>query len=128
MRDKSYEIHLLTVAFSVLFNTFLNIGPVGPVNGDKFIRVLNKGWYIANLKLTYEIQRGLVKESVTQTGSINLNQDYGFRVPFGVNYDSPAGCILEINAVAGAQVMKQRIVANPRNFFLNSNILQKLSF
>ena len=76
----------------------------------------NKGWYIANLRLTYEIQRDRVRETVVQTGSISSGQDFGFRVPFSVNYDGATGCILEVNAVAGAQVMRVRIRSNPECF------------
>jgi hypothetical protein len=80
------------------------------------VRINNKGWYTANMKLTYEVQRGQVKETVVQTGSINLGQNYGFLVPFSVNYDGATGCILEINAVAGVQVMRVRIRSNPQCF------------
>lgn len=68
------------------------------------------------MKLTYEVQRDRVKETVVQTGSISGGQDYGFRVPFSVNYDGATGCVLEVNAVAGVQVMKVRIRSNPECF------------
>lgn len=92
---------------------------VSPGNGDKFVRVKNKGWYIANLKLTYQVQRQGsqgTKETVVQSGSITAGQDYGFKVPYGVVYDSPFGCTLTVEAVAGVRVMSVRISSDPQCF------------
>ena len=66
--------------------------------------------------MTYEVQVGTVTETVVQTGSITAGQDYGFYVPFSVNYDGATGCVLEVNAVAGVNVMRVRIRSNPECF------------
>ena len=39
-------------------------------NADKFVKILNKGGYVAALKLTYELQNQLI----TQTGSIAVGK------------------------------------------------------
>ena len=70
------------------------------------------------MKLSYEIQTATGKQTVTQTGSITSGADYAFYVPFGVNYDGINGCFLEVNAVAGYQVMRTRIRSNPECFHI----------
>ena len=86
-------------------------------NPDKIVNILNKGWYVASLRITYEVQNGAnVVEKVVQTGSIASGQAYGFRIPFSVNYDTEVGCTLEVNAVAGVNVLRVKIRTNPECF------------
>ena len=81
-------------------------------NPDKFVKIVNKGWYLATVKLTYDFQN----QRITQTGLISPGFDYGFKIPFSINYDSEFGCLLESTAVAGLNIMKVRIKSNPECF------------
>ena len=90
----------------------------GAPNTDRVVKIYNKGWYTANLRLLYEQQVGVIKQSVIQTGSITAGQDYGFYIPFSVNFDGATGVTLIVNAVAGVQVLETRIRGNPECFHI----------
>ena len=77
------------------------------------IKVFNKGWYVAEMSLTYPIQVGIRKEIATQTASINLGQEFTFRLPYSVDYEYQIGTFLTIKAVAGVQVLNIKITSTP---------------
>ena len=81
-----------------------------PINPDKYVKIRNRGWYIASLALRYEYNNQIV----TQTGLVTSGLEYGFLIPFSVNYESEFGCILEASAVAGINIINNiRVDSNP---------------
>jgi hypothetical protein len=83
-------------------------------NRDRVIKIYNKGWYTADLKLYYEVQEGIEKRRIVQTGHILGGQNYAFYVPYTVNYDGAYGVTLVVHAIAGKQVMSQRVKTSPQ--------------
>lgn len=74
------------------------------------MKIRNRGWYIASLSVRYEYNNQIV----TQTGTVTSSLEYGFKIPFSVNYESEYGCILEVDAVAGLNIINNlRIDNNP---------------
>ena len=65
------------------------------------------------MKLTYQIPTNAGMQTVVQRGSISNGQDYAFKVPFAASYDGDVGCTLEVNAVAGINVLRIRVRSNP---------------
>lgn len=80
------------------------------------VKVLNKGWYVADLTLNYEVQNGLTKVPAQQKKRIAINQDHVFYLPTSVNYDSTGGAVLIVNAIWGKQVVATRIRSDPDCF------------
>lgn len=64
-------------------------------------------------KVYYSLLTGQNRTLVLQTGSIVHGQNYGFFIPYTVDYNLGTGCILSVHAMAGNDVMNIRITDNP---------------
>lgn len=65
------------------------------------------------MRVYYSLLIGQNKTLIYQTGSIVYGQNYGFYIPWNVDYYGGTGCILIIKAMAGNDVMNIRITENP---------------
>jgi len=84
-----------------------------PVNTDHVIKILNKGWYLADIWVDYEQQSGLTKFPVQQRGQIGLNGDYAFYVPRSVVLEGELGIVFTAWAVAGVRIFSIRVPSTP---------------
>jgi hypothetical protein len=76
---------------------------------DKYVKVLNKGWYIANVQIRYRVGAS----DASQSASLSVFQSVVFRVPYVVNLDGQSGITLRVDAVAGNNVMNYRVKEDP---------------
>jgi hypothetical protein len=82
-------------------------------NTDKYVRVLNKGWYIARLQIRWK----LGSRDVSQSAEILAGQQYTFTIPYEVNVDGVSGIVLIADAVAGKRIMEVRVKGNPQQCY-----------
>lgn len=85
---------------------------------DKIIKVWNKGFFIANMRVNYEEQVGADKMAVEQKGSIVLGQAYAFYIPGTVNYAGDVGVTLNIDVVFAFRKISVKIQSDPECFHI----------
>lgn len=82
------------------------------------IKILNKGWYVAELILNYQVQNGMTKVPAQEKKRIALGQQHIFYLPNIVNYDSTEGTFLIVKAIWGKTVLATRIRSDPECFHI----------
>lgn len=90
----------------------------GPLSTDKVIKIMNKGFLIANMKVSYELQVDANKVPVVQSGSIVIGQAFAFYVPASVNYDGDVGVTLKIDIPLSFKQISFRLQTSPQCFHI----------
>lgn len=82
--------------------------------GDRIVKILNRGWYVASLQAYYELQDNpYSRVGVQQRGSIAKNQDFAFYIPGTVDVNTGAGIVISADAVLGVRIFSIRILSSP---------------
>ena len=82
-------------------------------NTDHVVKILNKGGYVADIRVDYELQQNLVKFPVQQRGKIALNQDFAFYIPRQVVLEGEIGIVFTAEAIGGVRIFSIRVPADP---------------
>lgn len=81
------------------------------LNTDHVVKILNKGWYVADVRVDYELQQNFVKFPIQQKASLTINQDYAFYIPRQVVLEGELGIVFTADAVAGYRIFSIRVPA-----------------
>jgi hypothetical protein len=85
---------------------------------DKQVKVYNKGFFLAKIKIVYEEQNSFSKYLVEQSANLFLGSEHIFHIPISVNYDSLNGVKLIAEVMLGPNLIEERILTDPECFHL----------
>ena len=83
------------------------------VRESKVIKILNKGWFVANFKLSYET---VDNKSITQQTSIIVGQRHTFNITEEINFSVDKPIRLVGEAMAGITIMNITVESSPACF------------
>lgn len=82
------------------------------LNTDHVVKILNKGFYVADVRVDYELQQNFVKFPIQQKTSLVINQDYAFYIPRQVVLEGELGIVFTADARAGYRIFSVRVPAS----------------
>ena len=83
------------------------------VKENRVIKISNKGWFVANFKLSYE---SIDNKSITQQSSIIVGQSHTFNITEEIDMSAEKPIRLVGQAVAGLMILNITIEENPACF------------